>query len=328
VEPEREKDVQPPVQRVNSTVIAAAVLGLLIIGIVAAILIGNRSGDDDRLTDSGAATASRQDPEQRCSGSQTYDRIKRELFDRAADLRGSDKATFQKVGSYSALRMEAPVVRDENEKVGSVSCTATAYLDLPPGLAVVGGRRSLNGELGYTVQPAADGTGDVITLTSADSIVTPLATLARVGGAQGSALDGAEDTVTPAPDAPDAPGDPLAPAPPHSPPVAPAPPAAPAAPAASASSSPSFNCRNARTRGEIAVCESAGLAALDRTMSSQYSAAVADASPQQRATLARTRDSFLRYRDDCPSDSCIAQTYRGRMREIRDIMRGNWTPER
>lgn len=322
MEPGREKDVQRPVSRVNSTVIAAVLLGLLIIGIVVAVLIGNRSSDDDRLSDSETAAASRQDPEQRCSGSATYDRLKREIFNRAADLRGSDKATFQKVGSYSALRMEAPVVREENEKVGSVSCTATAYLDLPPGLAVVGGRRSLNGELGYTVQPSADGSGDVVTLTSADSIVTPLATLARIGGAPGSALDGSENAVAPAPESP---ADPLAPLSPNSPPTAPS---APEAPRPTASTNPSFNCANASTRGEIAVCESPGLAALDRQMAAQFQAAFSDADRSQRVLLTNTRDSFLRYRDNCPNEACMAQTYRGRIREIRDIMRGTWRPER
>jgi uncharacterized protein len=55
---------------------------------------------------------------------------------------------------------------------------------------------------------------------------------------------------------------------------------------------------------------------------------MADAAPQQRAILKQTRDAFLRYRDQCPSSSCIAETYQGRMREIRDIMRGNWQPRR
>jgi uncharacterized protein YecT (DUF1311 family) len=320
VEPGERKGVERPVSRVNSTVLAAALLGLLIIGIVVAILLGNRGNDDDRLGDGETTTASRQDPEQRCSGSQTYDRIKRELFDRAADLRGSDKAAFQKVASYSALRMEAPVVREENEKVGSVSCTATAYLDLPPGLAVVGGRRSLNGELGYSVQPAADGTGDVVTLTSADSIVTPLATLARVGGAPGSAIDGSDNAAATATEAPI---DPLAPTPPEAPSAPPPPARAP-----TTSSNPSFDCNDASTRGEIAVCESPALAALDRQMAAQFQAAFSDADRSQRALLANTRDSFLRYRDNCPSEACMAQTYRGRIREIRDIMRGTWRPQR
>jgi uncharacterized protein len=59
-------------------------------------------------------------------------------------------------------------------------------------------------------------------------------------------------------------------------------------------------------------------------MASQFDSAMAGANPQQRAVLSRTRDAFLRYRDQCPSNDCIAQTYQGRMREIRDIMRGDW----
>jgi uncharacterized protein len=42
--------------------------------------------------------------------------------------------------------------------------------------------------------------------------------------------------------------------------------------------------------------------------------------------LQRTRASFLRFRDRCTSDACIADTYRGRMREISDIMSGRWSP--
>ena len=61
-------------------------------------------------------------------------------------------------------------------------------------------------------------------------------------------------------------------------------------------------------------------------MAAQYFRALAAADGRQRATLTSTRDSFLHYRDRCPSDSCIAETYRGRMREIRDIMNGDWRP--
>jgi uncharacterized protein len=38
--------------------------------------------------------------------------------------------------------------------------------------------------------------------------------------------------------------------------------------------------------------------------------------------LQRSRDRFLAYRDQCPSSACIAETYRGRIREIRDIASG------
>ena len=63
-------------------------------------------------------------------------------------------------------------------------------------------------------------------------------------------------------------------------------------------------------------------------MAAQFQAAFSDADRSQRALLTNTRDSFLRYRDNCPNEACMAQTYRGRIREIRDIMRGTWRPER
>ena len=50
--------------------------------------------------------------------------------------------------------------------------------------------------------------------------------------------------------------------------------------------------------------------------------------PATSALRQRTRDAFLRFRDGCPDNACIAETYRGRMREIRDIMLGTWRPGR
>jgi uncharacterized protein len=120
-------------------------------------------------------------------------------------------------------------------------------------------------------------------------------------------------------------GQPPAPAPAPAPP-APAPqpgysqPAAP--PQQTGSARPSFNCGSARTRGEIAVCNDPGLAGLDRQMSWQFYSALRRASPGQRARLESTRSGFLAFRDRCRSDGCIADTYRGRMREISDIMEG------
>ena len=54
-------------------------------------------------------------------------------------------------------------------------------------MAVVGGRRTLTSDVDYTVQPAADGSGNVVLLRNADAIIAPLATLARVGPAGASA---------------------------------------------------------------------------------------------------------------------------------------------
>ena len=310
MEPRRDEGVGGTVQRVNPTLLAAIALGALILLIVAMMVFAGRNGDDDRLTGD-EVTASRQDPEQRCSSRATYDQIKRELFSRAAALRGSDQKVFGNIAGYSTVRMEAPALRDENADTDAVTCNGTLTLDLPPGVAVVGGRRSLSADVLYTIQPAADGSGNVVTLANADDIITPLATLART---QPSA-EATFNEIAPANEVvvePTAPVDPLAPAP-DSP---------------TATASPSFNCAAARTSGEVAVCNDAGLAALDRRMASQFASAMSDANAEQRANLQRTRDAFLRYRDGCSDNACIAETYRGRMREIRDIMLGTWRPRR
>ena len=90
--------------------------------------------------------------------------------------------------------------------------------------------------------------------------------------------------------------------------------------AARSNSRPSFNCRHARTRSELMVCDSQRLAARDREMSALFYAAMEEADRRKRRELNRTRDRFLAYRDRCRSEDCVAEAYVGRMREIEDIM--------
>ena len=306
-------------QRLNPTAIAL-LAGALVLLVIIYVFTGATRTNTDKLTDAQvAAQADASDPEKRCGSQKTYDLIKRELFRRAAQLRGSDQAAFDRLAAYSVVRMDAPMLRSHDEDVGAITCAGTLALDLPPGVAVVGGRRTLTANIGYSIQPAADGSGDVLTLSNADAILTPLATLARVGAP-------AEDPLAPAdaadPALPPLTAEPPASQPPSAPPQDVGPP--PPQPRPSATANPSFNCRFARSRGEIAVCGDSGLAALDRQMAAQFNSAMAQADSGQRSLLQRTRSDFLRYRDNCPSNACIAETYRGRMREIRDIMAGRW----
>ena len=177
------------------------------------------------------------------------------------------------------------------------------------------GRRSLMSDVDYTVQPAGDGSGNVVLLRNADAIITPLATLAKVG--------------EPAP-APAATPDENAVAPEHlEPNVAESESAAKqVGPQTNFAGRPSYDCAAARSKGEIAVCSDSGLSALDVNMATQYRRALSSASPEERALLQSTRDRFLGYRDRCPNRQCIADSYVGRMREIRDIMEGRWQSPR
>jgi uncharacterized protein YecT (DUF1311 family) len=311
VEPQRAPGVAKPMRKVNPTVIVL-LAGVAILILLVAFFATNRSADQDKLGDNATIEASPRDPAKRCGATSTYDLIKRDLFRRAAEMRGTDQAAYDKLAAYAVVRMENPVLESEDKDTGALNCSGLLSLDLPPGVAVVGGRRTLTANIDYTLQPAADGSGEVVLLNNADPIVAPLATLARIG--EPAAQPGASmqsNVVVPV--------DPLAPVPE-------APTAAP--PAAPSRARPSFDCADARTRGEIAVCSDSGIAALDVNMAAQYRRALATATPAQRALLQSTRDRFLAFRDRCPDRTCIANAYTGRMREIRDIAEGRWQPPR
>lgn len=318
-----EQRVQTRRRSINPIFIALAAVVLLLL--VLWLLLGRGNSDQDKLSDGSSQNAAAAlDPEKRCASKHTYDLIKRELFRRAAQVRGRDAAVFDRLSAYAVLRMENPVMESDDSSKGLVNCTGTLSLDLPPGVAFVGGRRTLSSDVNYTIQPAADDSGDVVLLRNADTIIAPLATLARSSGDNGANLGQAAPSP-PVPIPAPAPGA-------AAQPVEPAPPPPPARPverprdAKTASAHPSFDCSRARTKGEVAVCSDSSLASLDRIMSAQYVRAVSAASPQERALLRSTRDRFLAYRDRCPSRSCMTDAYNGRMREIRDIMAGSWEP--
>lgn len=311
-------DAPRPSSQPNWTTIAL-IAGLVLVLLMVLYFATGRDADQDKLTGTEVAgEAGNATPGKACASQATYDLIKRDLFRRAAQLRGSDQAAYDKLSGVAVLRMENPVMESENNG-GGVNCSGSLSLDLPPGIAAVGGRRTLMSDVDYTVQQAADGSGMVVLLRNADSIIAPLATLARVGQAAAAPTTSAETNEA-------APAEPSAT--PEEPVSTPETPTSEPSPARPSSARPSFNCANARTKGEIAVCSDAGLAALDRNMASQYGRAMASASPQEQTILRSTRDRFLGYRDRCPNKQCMGDAYVGRMREIRDIMEGRWQPNR
>jgi len=314
-------DAGGPVTRRNWTIIAL-VGGLALVLLLVAYFASNRNPDQDKLTGNKLETAASGSPEKLCASSATYDLIKRELFRRAAQLRGSDQAAFDQVSSAAVVRMENPVMESEDGSTHAVHCSGSLSVDLPPGIAVVGGRRTLTADIDYTVQQAADNSGPVVLLSNADPIIAPLATLARIEApAPAPSAD-----VAPAPEQngtvpPTAPQSPVpVPAPQPTPPPQPS-------PAPPSQARPSFACANARTAGERAVCSDAGLAALDRAMSIEYRRAFAVADPDQQQALRQSAHRFYAYRDRCADRGCIAQAYAERVREIRDIVQGRWQPE-
>jgi hypothetical protein len=294
----------PSKGRVNPTLIA--LIGSLAVLLIILVFFATRpNADQDKLSDEQVNLAQPEatGPGKLCSSKATFDAIKRELFRRAGQIRKSDQATFDRLASYAVARMENPVMESEEGASGAANCSGSLSIDLPPGVEIAGGRRTLTADVDYRVDP-----GGNVTLGNADAIVTALATLTRVEEMP-EPMDG--NLVAPEENVAASESAAVQPGPPSADP-----------------GRPSFDCSRARTRGEIAVCSDTGLSALDLNMTTQYRRALGKATPQQHEQLQATRNRFLAYRDRCPDRECIAEAYIGRMREIRDIVEGRWQPSR
>lgn len=313
-DPEHDDGVDRSLRSPNWTTLAL-IGGLLLLVLLVGYFATRGNADQDKLTgkDLAQSESTAPNPEKLCASKATYDLMKHDLFRRAAQLRGSDQAAYDRISASASLRMENPVMESEDSSTGAVNCSGSLSLDLPPGIAAVGGRRSLSANIDYTIQPAADGSGSVVLLRNADSIIAPLATLGRVSqpaaepalpetSDESNAFEQPEPDVSQSESANQ-----------------------PVGPKTSYPGRPSFDCADASSKSEIAVCSDSGLSALDVNMAKEYRRALSSASPEEQALLRRTRDRFLAYRDRCPNRACIGDAYVGRMREIRDIMEGRWS---
>src|SRR5438045_264560 len=87
------------------------IAGLILVLLMVAYFATGRNSDQDKLTGNEIAGSSGETtPDKACSAKATYDLIKRELFRRAAQLRGSDQAAYDKVAAVAVIRMGNPVM--------------------------------------------------------------------------------------------------------------------------------------------------------------------------------------------------------------------------
>lgn len=312
-----------------------------------------RNPDRVDTADAGETTAQSLDErqlQQLCASSATAARLKQVAFEEAFRVRNADPTNLDRLAASSVVRMENPEVRSFDDGSDVVTCAGRFVLELPPGAErAFNGERRLVADVEYSAQTGTAG-ATVYQLNGAEPLIYRLASFdmqnappqpalpgeeVELAEALPPALGGPEEedeteepTGTPTPRATAEPTPRPSPRATTRPTPTPSPRRTEAAregeepPARRrASSNPSFNCRYARSRSEIMVCESSRLAAKDRAMASVFYSALNDADPRQRRELRRTRDRFLAYRDRCANEACIAEAYDGRIEEIRDIMR-------
>jgi hypothetical protein len=308
------------------------------------------SGSTDPVATEQAARSNQQAAAKRfkavCSSEATYDRLKQVAFDEAIRIRNADPVNLDLLSTYSLVRVENPVVKSRDETLDVTVCSGRFILEVPPGAeAAFGGKRQLAAQIEYAAQASADGSGLVYQMKGAEPIIYNLAAFdlksqayrpaGRAPQPQIAAAEPAATVVSPQREPavqvaePEAvprvtPRATPAAVPSRAPAVQPAPsrPSPTAVAQRSAGTSPSFSCRSGRSRSEQMVCNNAGLASLDRAMSSQFYSALSSGDEQARAQLRRTRDRFLATRERCADESCVEQAYRTRMSEISAIAGG------
>jgi len=248
-----------------------------------------------------------------CAAPETSRLIKEELFRRAGGLRDGDRAQLRQIADHVSFRIDT--ARTKVEQNGVVDCSGWIALDLPPGVAVDGGRTNLNAELTYAL--AHDrGRMRVASLSGEGRLVRTLATLG------------------PAPREPDQ-DKPIEPAQVASATTRKAPvlvakakrsmPAVAAVRASrtAAKSAPvpaASACSG--SRAEQIVCGNTNLSSLDRQLSLLYRQSWNQADEKKRAALLGTRQRFNDRRGACGSPNCMTTAYLSRLKEISDIMAG------
>src|SRR5438034_7236280 len=97
-------------RKLNPTLLAL-LGGLVVLLLLIAYFATVRSSEQDKVTSNEVSEAQISAPsgEKHCSNQATYDLVKRELFRRAAQQRGSDEAAYDRLAGVAFVRMENPV---------------------------------------------------------------------------------------------------------------------------------------------------------------------------------------------------------------------------
>jgi curved DNA-binding protein CbpA/uncharacterized protein YecT (DUF1311 family) len=248
-----------------------------------------------------------------CAHSEASRLIKEELFRRAGGLRDADRAQLQQVADQASFRIDT--ARPKAEQNGVVDCSGWIALDLPPGLAVDGGRTNLNAELSYAL--AQDrGRIRIANLSGEGRLVRTLATLgpAPREPEQDKPIEPAQVASATTRKAP------VVVAKAKRPTLAVAAVRAPRTAAKSAPVPAASACSG--SRAEQIVCGNTNLSSLDRQLSLLYRQSWNQADEKKRAALLGTRQRFNDRRGACESPNCMTTAYLSRLKEISDIMAG------
>lgn len=219
-----------------------------------------------------------------CAASQTFNGVKRRLFENVRAVPGANSVAIGQLEQGSILRIMEPVLDQQDTDTGRTICSGRLVLDLPPNLErSFGPDRQLSLQIRYSAQQAADGSGLVYEVFGAESLVQRIAQ-----GTSGRS----QASVVPAPAGPDPIG-------------------------AQTNFNPSFRCTATNTFVERMTCSSPELSAMDRRSTAAYNRALEYADePGARASIRQFQRGFLRDLSTCRTRFCVARAYQAQISRL------------
>jgi hypothetical protein len=212
------------------------------------------------------------DFEQLCGAELTYSTIKDIVFDKAVEAYGETPGPLNSLRKAVRLRMEVPAMTKIDREIRRVDCSGRAVIDLPPGVQEqFGGKRSISAEVEYSVQPAADGSGSVVSVSGAGGMMASLVGAANLASASQLAAAGG--------------------------------------PQLQKTFNPSFDCGQRLSNVERIICQSESLSGYDRALSDRYFEIKRTVSRVEWQTALASQREFLTARAKCPDEACIRNVY-------------------
>jgi uncharacterized protein YecT (DUF1311 family) len=256
-------------------------LGILILLVIGVVVYGRMGSQDETVdlnvavgNDMAAANVLEAAPTGTalCASTSTYLRIKDTIFDRAQKQFGGDPGPLESLRRSVGVRMQYPLLRGVHQDVSRTDCSGRLILDLPPAArGAFDGTPALESDIQYSVQPAADGNGDVAEVSGGDDVVQQLAIAASLVYARRATQAGGVQPQK--------------------------------------SYNPSFDCGGSLSNVEQMICQDEGLSQLDRALTARYQSLKQELSTTEWQSVVDSQRDFLRRRGACADVACLHDVY-------------------
>jgi hypothetical protein len=162
-------------------------VGILILLVAGLFIMGriSSSADETDLNLSASndmiAGADPRAAEALCGAEQIYHQISDTIFAKAVEQYEGSPDALNNLKKSVAVRVQYPLLRGGDLALGRTDCSGHIILDLPPNVRpAFDGAKTLEADVDFSVQPAADGNGNVVTPDGIERIIQRLVAAASL----------------------------------------------------------------------------------------------------------------------------------------------------